>query len=105
MIVYIYAIASRSVGYGSDAADAVILAGLVVVHLATGWFATRWSALFLPALAIVIAVPAGTPVRGEDPLPIWFGIATLIALPGAALIAAGVGARRLAAPLVGARRD
>ena len=90
-----YGLAERQVGYGSDLVGVLILALLAVVHLATGAGVARWWAIALPAVAVLVAVPAGYPDanRGE-PLPIWMGLAFLAPV-GALLIAMGVAAMRL----------
>jgi peptidoglycan/LPS O-acetylase OafA/YrhL len=94
MTVWIYAIALPQVGYVSDVAGAVFLAALAAVHVATGWGVGRWWAVLLPAVAVVLALPAGTPERGDEPFPVWFALAVFIAPPGTLLIALAVTARR-----------
>jgi len=95
MAGFVYGIAEQQVGYGSDVTNVVVLGGLVVLQVATGWGAAHWWAVPLPAVAVLIALPAGYPddLRGE-PLPIWFGLAVFAPI-GALLIATGVGAARL----------
>jgi len=54
----------------------------------------RWRAIFLAAILPILAIPVPTPEDAYEPLPLWFGL--LIFAPFiAALIGAGVGARRL----------
>ena len=95
MLFFVYAIARPAVGYGSDAANIAFLLGLALLHVLSGWFIARWWAVLLPALIVPLAVPAGTPDAGEDPLPIWFGLAWFVAPIGAALIGIAVAVRRL----------
>ena len=91
---WIYAIAEPQVGYGSDVAAVATLIALVALHLATGWAIGRWWAVFLPLVPIVIALPAGTPTKGEDPYAIWWAIAWYVAPAGAFLILLTVALRR-----------
>jgi hypothetical protein len=102
MLFFIYAIADRSIGYGSDAVGIAAVAALALVHLATG-FGGRWWLIVLPLAAVALAFPAGSPAKGYEPLPIWFGLA-IFAVPGAALIAIGVVAARIVAARRGAAR-
>jgi hypothetical protein len=97
MTAFIYGIVDPSVGYGSDIWNAVGLAGLALLHVVTGWLARGWWAVFLPWVVVPIAVPAGYTERGEDAL-VWQGMAFFVAPVGAALIAAGVGARKVGRP-------
>lgn len=102
MAVFAYAVAERQVGYGNDAANAAILAGVALLHLAAGLAVGRWWAVLLPAASVVIALPAGYPDANQgEPLPIWLGLA-LTAPVACVLIAAGVAtwnlARRRARP-------
>jgi peptidoglycan/LPS O-acetylase OafA/YrhL len=99
MAAWIYGVARPQVGYGSDAAAVGFLVVLAAVHLGAGWGIGRWWAVLLPLVAIVLALPAGTPERGEDPLPIWFGVAVFIAPAGALLIAVAATLRRRAGHL------
>lgn len=85
---WIYGFANTSIGNG-DAAAVFGLATLTAIHLGAGLAVGRWWAVLLPALPIVIAMPAGTPPVGGEPFPIWFTL-TLFALPAAALVAVGV---------------
>ena len=91
MAAFVYGVAEPQAGYGSDVAGVLGLVGLVVLHVATGFGTARWWAVLLPAVAVLVAIPAGYPdgYRGE-PLPIWFGLAAFSPV-GALLIAAGVG--------------
>ena len=91
MAGFVYGLGERQVGYGSDVAGALVLAALAVLQVVTGFGAARWWAILLPALAVLVAIPAGYPDanRGSDPLPIWIGLAFLAPV-GALLVAAGV---------------
>jgi hypothetical protein len=62
----------------------------VLVGLALG----RWRALLLVALLPILAIPVPTPEDAYEPLPLWFGMLIFAPLI-AALIAAGVGARKV----------
>jgi hypothetical protein len=76
MAVYTYVVAESQLGYGSDVAGVLILLSLLLLHVAAGVAVARGWAILLPALAILIAMPAGYPnqARGE-PLPIYMGLA------------------------------
>ena len=95
MLVFVYAIARPAVGYGSDAANIAILVALAVLHVLVGWLIGRWWAVLLPLLIVPLAIPAGTPSVGEDPLPVWFGLAMIVAPIGAVLIGIAAALRRL----------
>jgi peptidoglycan/LPS O-acetylase OafA/YrhL len=96
MAFFIWVIADRSVGYGSDLANWLGLAALTALHLATGWGIGRWWAVLLPLLAIPISVPAGYPARTEPEL--WIGIAYVLVPAGTVLIALAIAFRRLGWP-------
>ena len=77
---------------------------LVLLHVGVGAAVGRWWAVLLPALVVLISVPAGyaeiTPENAE-PLPIWFGL--LFALPLAVpLVAVGVAGRKIRTRQTGA---
>jgi peptidoglycan/LPS O-acetylase OafA/YrhL len=95
MAFFIYVIADRSVGYGSDVAGWLGIAALTMLHLAAGWGIGRWWALLLPLLAIPLSVPAGYPERTEP--QIWVGIAFVLAPIGVVLIGLAVAVRRITA--------
>jgi hypothetical protein len=87
-------------GTGSGPAGAAAVAfffALGLFHFAVGFVGAGWSLLFLPLGAVILAVPAGYPedTTGE-PLPLWFGIAT-VEVSGVVLLAAGVAAAKLVA--------
>jgi peptidoglycan/LPS O-acetylase OafA/YrhL len=95
MAAFTYAIADREVGYGWDVAGVLILAVLAALHFATGIGVARWWAIALPALAVLIAIPAGYPdVSHGEPLPVWMGLA-FWAPAGVLLVALGVAAAQL----------
>ncbi len=96
MAFWIYGIARPQVGYGSDTVGVVALVALGTLHLATGWLIGRWWAVLLPAVVVLMSIPAGTPTQGEEPFPIWFGLLWLVAPLGALLIAVATAIRRLA---------
>jgi hypothetical protein len=93
MALYIYGIADRNVGYGSDVAGWLGIAALAALHLATGWSIGHWWAVLLPLLAVPLATPAGYPERTEPEL--WIGVAYVVAPAGVTLIALAVAVRRL----------
>jgi hypothetical protein len=95
MLVFVYAIVAQSVGYGSDTANIAGLAGLGLLHIATGWFVARWWAVLLPFVVVPLAVPAGTP-EGYEASPIWLGLAWFIAPLGALVIGITAAIHRLA---------
>lgn len=94
-LYWIYVLAERQAGFGSEAADLAFLVAVVLVHSVTGFVIGRWWAAVLPLLAVIAAIPAGYPDanRGE-PWPIWIGLAWFVAPVGAALITIGVLVRR-----------
>jgi hypothetical protein len=96
MAFFIWVIADRSVGYGSDVADWLGIAALTALHLATGWAIGRWWAVLLPLLAIPLSVPAGYPARTEPQL--WIGIAYVVVPAGMVLMGLAVMFRRLGWP-------
>ena len=84
----IYGWLDRTEGTGDWVAVVVGLA-----HLVLGFALARWWAVLLPLLLPVIALPAGAPASGDDVL---VSVVLLILLPVfAALVAAGVAARKL----------
>jgi hypothetical protein len=93
MAFFIYGIADRNVGYGSDVAGWLGIAALAALHFGTGWGIARWWAVLLPALMIPLAVPAGYPERTEPQL--WIGIAFVLVPLGTVLIALGAAIRRV----------
>lgn len=97
MLFFVYAIADRSVGYGSDAVAVAVLVSLGLVHLATGCAIAKWWAVLLPFAVIPLTVPAGSPARGEDAIPIWTGLVWFTAPVGALLIGVAAAVARLAA--------
>ena len=70
----------------------------MTVIAASGGFVVRWWAILLVFLLPIFSIPVPTPTEcggGCEPLPLWFGMVSLGAPIGAALLAVGVGARRL----------
>ena len=83
--VWIYGVADKDWAIP----DALVLIGLISINVLAG-AVLRWWALFLPAAAVSLAIPAGvSDAFPSSELPIWFGvlIGGLFALP---LIVAGV---------------
>ena len=77
-------ILGRTIGDG-----AALQVVLLVVHLATGIAIARWWAPLLAVIPVTIAV-----ATGSDLVEKW-GFLVYVALGAAALLAAGVGARRV----------
>lgn len=80
---------------GGTAETIVVLAAVFVLHMLTGWGIGRWWALLLPIVAVVVAIPAGTPDVGYEPLPVWFGLAVFIVPPALVVVGVAVIARQL----------
>ena len=94
MAAYTYGFANPS--RGSDAMRVVMFVALGALHFATGFAAGSWFAIPLPVLAVLLAVPAGFPENvGGEPFPVWLGLALLVMVPGALLIAVGLTTRFL----------
>jgi hypothetical protein len=76
--------------------DVVWLAPVIILlQVAVGFVVGRWPAVVLPALVVLISIPAGyPPSEGGEPFPLWFGLA-FSALFAIALIALGVVGRKL----------
>jgi hypothetical protein len=94
MLVFIYLVYDSGRLEGSAVGWAV--AGvLAATHIVFGFTVGRWWALWLPLLAILLAVPAGFPEsRWSEPLPVSYGMA-LYAPFEMALLVLGTGARKL----------
>jgi hypothetical protein len=71
------------------------LAGLAVLQLATGFVIGSWRALGLPVAAILVAVPFGYGEGIGQEAPIWLYYGFVLSIPAAALVAAGVGGRKI----------
>jgi hypothetical protein len=90
MTLWIYGVVEPSVGYGSDAAAAVGLSTLALLHVAVGYALHRgWAPLLVLGVPL-LAYPAGYADRGE--FLIWQGFA-LVAPIGALMVFAGVALR------------
>ena len=75
--------------------DAAVLVCLVLAPLALGLATGRWWALFLPLVAAFVAIPFGLPNAAEgEPFPTWFNL-LFVSPVLIALVAAGVGGRKL----------
>ncbi len=73
------------------------LAGLALLQVAAGFaVAPPWS-LALPFAAVVVAIPFGDGEGVGQEAPIWLYYGAILAVPAAALVAIGLGARKLAA--------
>jgi hypothetical protein len=76
-------------------ADWTLLAGLIGLQLALGLATGRWWAVALPLGAILLAIPAGYGEGVGQEAEIWLYYGYIMAVPGAVLVAVGVGARKL----------
>jgi hypothetical protein len=74
----------------------VSLAGLAILQIAAGIAIARWWSLALPFAAIVVAIPFGYGEGVGQEAPIWLYYGYVLAVPAAALVALGVGGRKLA---------
>lgn len=84
----IYTVFRTGAGEGAAVGIALwVLLGLL--HLGVGFASRTLASIALPLVAIVIAVPAGTPQDvGGEPFPVYF-VMMILALPGMVLIALG----------------
>ena len=73
----------------------LFLAGLALLQLATGFLIGSWWALALPFAAILLAVPFGYGEGVGQEAPIWTYCGFALAIPAAALVAAGAGGRKI----------
>jgi hypothetical protein len=74
-----------------------LFVGLAALQLAAGASVGTWSAVALPFVAILVAVPFGYGEGIGQEAPIWLYYGFLLSVPAAILVAIGVGARKLAA--------
>jgi hypothetical protein len=94
-VVWVYWILDRQLTFGSELADWLMIISVGAVHVALGYATARRWALLLPLFPVLIAVPLGYPSANEgEPLPIWLGLLYFVPF-GVALVAIGVGLRRL----------
>lgn len=98
VVVLVMAITAASEGsVGAGWAELVWLT-LIALHLAVGFSIGRWWAILLVILLPILAIPVPTATEcgeGCEPLPLWFGLLLLGVPVGAALLAMGIGARKL----------
>ena len=73
------------------------LAGLAALQLAAGFALGSWRALGLPFAAILVAAPFGYGEGIGQEAPIWLYYGWILAIPAAALVAVGVGGRKIRA--------
>jgi hypothetical protein len=99
MTAYIYAFVHvPEPDYASEvgAAEAVMLAGVALLHVALG-FVIFWPlAILAPLLPVVIAIPAGDYPGGWPEGPVWLGVLLNEVFFGVPLIALGFAIRALA---------
>jgi hypothetical protein len=75
--------------------DAAVMACLVLAPMALGAVTGRWWALCVPLVAALVAIPFGLPNAAEgEPFPTWFNL-LFVSPVLIALVAAGVGGRKL----------
>ena len=94
MTLWVYAYANTTLAAHDDGR---LLLPIIAIQFAAGLAIGRWWAVFLPALVVLISVPAGLPAPTEDtwePLPLWFGLTygAVFAIP---LVALGVLSRKV----------
>jgi hypothetical protein len=92
-LVLIYGVANTHLT-DSESVGFAVLVILAVGHPLFGFLVGKWWAVFLPYAIVLLAIPAGYPPTGWEPLPIWYAqgfIATLEAL----LMVPGIGLRKL----------
>jgi hypothetical protein len=75
----------------------IFLAGLAALQLAAGFVIRSWRALGLPFAAILVAFPFGYGEGVGQEAPIWLYYGSALSIPAAALVAAGVGGRKIRA--------
>ena len=73
----------------------VLFVGLIVVHVPVGAAIGAWWAVALPFVAILVAVPFGYGEGLGQEAPIWIYYGFTMSVPAAAVVALGVGARKL----------
>jgi hypothetical protein len=99
MTAYIYAFVHRpEPDYASEvgAAEAVILAGVALLHVALG-FVIFWPlAILAPLLPVVVAIPAGDYPGAWPEGPVWLGVLLNEIFFGVPLIAVGIAIRAIA---------
>lgn len=91
--VWIYAFVDQGRVEVSDARFWLLLAVVLVVHVAFGGVIREWPAVLLPIVLVPLAVPAGYPEsQFGEPLPVWIGqiFYMVVEIPA---IAAGVALR------------
>jgi len=89
MALWIYGVVNRT-----ESDDVWLAPVILFLQVAAGYAVGRWPAVILPALVVLISVPAGyPPYEDGEPFPIWFGLAfaALFAIP---LVAVGVALRK-----------
>ncbi len=98
MTVYVYAFEHREdADYArqTGADEILVLLSVALLHVALGAVVGRWPVALAPALAVVIAVPAGDYPGGWPDIPVAATIATQMLLFGVPLVAIGVVLRRM----------
>ena len=100
MLALVYGDLNTALSYGhADLAAIFRLAVFTALHLALGFALARWFALAVYALPVALAVPAGRPPwLYHEPGPVIWRLLLAVAPVAIALIAAGIGARRLGPP-------
>jgi hypothetical protein len=106
MTAYIYAFVHvPEPDYASEvgAAEAAILAVVVLLHVAVGFVLVWPLAILAPLLPVAIAIPAGDYPGGWPEGPVWLGVLLNEIFFGVPLVALGIAFRALADRRIGAR--
>jgi hypothetical protein len=95
LAVFVFWVLDKQVLYGSQTGDWAFILFVALLHVSLGFAVARPWALALPLLSIVMALPLGYPSANKgEPLPIWLGLVFYAPL-AVAVVAIGIGLRRL----------
>jgi hypothetical protein len=99
MTTYIYAFVHRpEPDYASEvgAGEAVVIASVVLLHVALGFVISWPLAILAPLLPVVIAIPAGDYPGAWPEGPVWLGMLLNEVFFGVPLVALGIAIRAIA---------